>query len=90
MRHNKLFYRILLIFFLLIICIASNNYIESFKNEKSNKLNICIGFHGQMREFIKNGEVIKTIKCGGVNCDELINAYEDDFDFLIYSINTTC
>lgn len=36
-------------------------------------------------EFIKNGEIIKNIKCKDFNCDELINAYETDYDFLIYS-----
>ena len=37
-------------------------------------------------EFIKNGKIIKNIKCKDFNCDELINAYETDYDFLIYSL----
>ena len=36
-------------------------------------------------EFIKNGKIIKNIKCKDFDCDELINAYETDYDFLIYS-----
>ena len=58
-----------------ILSDISNNIYSSL-SETENKNTI---------EFIKNGEVIKTIKCGGFNCDELISAYEDDFDFLIYS-----
>jgi len=41
-------------------------------------------------EFIKNGEVIKKLNCNDLksndsNCEELINTYENDYDFLIYS-----
>lgn len=53
----------------------------TLKNEETNKNTI---------EFIKNGEVIKNIRCNNLNsndfnCEELINSYENDYDFLIYS-----
>ena len=58
----------------------------TLKNEEINKNTI---------EFVKNGEVIKNIRCNNFkcnniksndsNCEELINAYENEYDFLIYS-----
>jgi hypothetical protein len=60
--------------------------LSSSKNEEINKNTI---------EFVKNGEVIKNIRCNNFkcnniksndsNCEELINAYENEYDFLIYS-----
>ncbi len=53
----------------------------TLKNEEIKKNTI---------EFIKNGEVIKNIKCNNLkhndfNCEDLINTYENNYDFLIYS-----
>ena len=63
----------------------------TLKNEEINNNTI---------EFIKNGEVIKNITCNNLkcnnfkcnniksndfNCEELINSYKNDYDFLIYS-----
>ena len=53
----------------------------TLKNEETPKNTI---------EFIKNGEIIKKINCNDLksndsNCEELINTYENDYDFLIYS-----
>ena len=53
-----------------------SNQVKSLLAGETNKNSI---------EFIKNGTIIKNIKCKDFNCDELINAYETDYDFLIYS-----
>lgn len=53
-----------------------SNQVKSLLAGETNKNTI---------EFIKNGNIIKNIKCNDFNCDELINAYETDYDFLIYS-----
>lgn len=53
----------------------------TLKNEETPKNTI---------EFIKKEKVIKKINCNDFksndsNCEELINTYENDYDFLIYS-----
>jgi hypothetical protein len=53
-----------------------SNQVKSLLAGETNKNTI---------EFIKNGKIIKNIKCNDFNCDELINAYETEYDFLIYS-----
>jgi hypothetical protein len=75
----------------IVLFIESNHILLKILNDVKSLLTLKNAeINKNTVEFIKNGEVIKNIqynniKSNDLNCDKLINAYENDFDFLIYS-----